>query len=185
MAQRALDLGVGCTSSWSGARSERQSDVAVQPPAAWPSARLPVNSSPSSLPVRLLGGSGHLNTLPQEAMVGLASAHSAPGCVGSEQARARPGPPIKSGPEAILTCLSSPQKDKALDLGRQPEDWGMTSMGEIFIFIVALSPFSLVGWRKGDPYSCQPVSHYTKRKNPLSLPLLKAWQGFGTTVPIT
>lgn len=78
---------------------------------------------------------------------------------GSEQARARPGHPIKSGPEAILTCLSGPHKDKALGLGQQPEDWSVTSMGETFLFIVALSPFSLVGWRKGDLYSFHPVSH--------------------------
>lgn len=94
MAQRSLVLGVSCTSSRSGARSERQSDVTVQSSAAWPSARCPVNSGPRSLPVRLLEGSGHLNILPPEAMVGLATAHSARGYV-SEQAEPDLGIPLK------------------------------------------------------------------------------------------
>ena len=45
-----------------------------------------------------------------------------------------------------------------MDLAQQPEDWGKTSMGEIFTFIVAISPFSLVGWRKEDSNSFQSVS---------------------------
>lgn len=47
MTQRALVLGVGCTDSWLEARLERQSDMAVSSPAAWPFA------SPS-LTVRIL-----------------------------------------------------------------------------------------------------------------------------------
>lgn len=48
MTQRALVLGVGCTDSWLGARPERQSDMTVPSPAAWPFV------SPRSLTVRLL-----------------------------------------------------------------------------------------------------------------------------------